>query len=55
MVVPRGFYLSTDDIFKHDSFSEPIWLENAGIDQDVSQSLGSIEASSNDNISFGSF
>jgi len=37
MVVPRGFYLSTDDIFKHDSFTEPIWLDNAGIDQDVSR------------------
>lgn len=35
MVVPRGFFVSTDDIFKQDSFSDPVWLDNAGIDQDV--------------------
>ena len=39
MVVPRGFFVSAavEDIFKQDSFSEPVWLDNAGIDQDVSQ------------------
>jgi beta-xylosidase len=37
MVVPRGFFVSTDDIFKQDSFSDPVWLDNAGIDQDVSR------------------
>jgi hypothetical protein len=33
---PRGFYVSTDDIFDDSKWSEPVYFEMLGIDQDVS-------------------
>jgi beta-xylosidase len=32
---PRGFYVSTDDIFDDSKWSEPVYFEMLGIDQDV--------------------
>jgi hypothetical protein len=36
MVPPRGFYVWTDDIWDSSSWSEPIFFDVTGIDQDVS-------------------
>jgi hypothetical protein len=35
-VTPRGFYVSTDDIFDETKWSEPVFFDMLGIDQDVS-------------------
>jgi len=32
---PRGFYVSTDDIYDDSKWSEPVYFEMLGIDQDV--------------------
>ncbi|KAJ4307729.1 hypothetical protein N0V94_009634, partial [Neodidymelliopsis sp. IMI 364377] len=34
-IFPRGFYVWTDDIEKADSWSDPIYFDNPGFDQDV--------------------
>lgn len=34
--MPRGFYISTDDIFDEASWSDPIYFDELGLDQDVS-------------------
>jgi beta-xylosidase len=34
-VTPRGFYVSTDDIFDDSKWSEPVFFDMLGIDQDV--------------------
>lgn len=33
----RGFYVSTDNIFDETTWSEPIYFDSLGIDQDVSR------------------
>ncbi|GFZ46640.1 hypothetical protein JCM24511_03860 [Saitozyma sp. JCM 24511] len=32
---PRGFFVYTDDIMKQDSWSDPVFIDNVGIDQDL--------------------
>jgi hypothetical protein len=34
---PRGFYVWTDDIEDESSWSEPVYFDQLGIDQDVSE------------------
>ena len=38
-IQPRGFYVSTDNIFDDKSWSDPIYFDMIGIDQDVSDAL----------------
>lgn len=33
---PRGFYVSTDNIWDDSTWSEPVYFDMLGIDQDVS-------------------
>ncbi|KAJ0426194.1 putative glycosyl hydrolase [Aspergillus carlsbadensis] len=35
IVIPRGFYVTTDDIWAQDSWSNPIYFDVPGIDQDL--------------------
>ncbi|RDW87084.1 glycoside hydrolase family 43 protein [Aspergillus mulundensis] len=35
IVIPRGFYVSTEDIWARDSWSEPVYFDVPGIDQDL--------------------
>ena len=35
-MIPRGFCVWTDDIFSNGSWSEPVFFDVPGIDQDVS-------------------
>jgi beta-xylosidase len=35
-VWPRGFYVKTKDLWKQDGFSEPVYFDMVGFDQDVS-------------------
>jgi beta-xylosidase len=39
-IFPRGFYVYTDDIWNSDAWSEPVYFDNAGFDQDVSSRDG---------------
>lgn len=36
IMIPRGFCVWTDDIFSNGSWSEPVFFDVPGIDQDVS-------------------
>ncbi|KAF4552547.1 Hypothetical protein D9617_9g023350 [Elsinoe fawcettii] len=35
IVIPRGFFVTTADIFAHDSWSDPVHFDVPGIDQDL--------------------
>ena len=35
-VWPRGFYVKTDDLWRKDGWSDPIYFDVVGFDQDVS-------------------
>ncbi|KAL2800860.1 glycosyl hydrolase [Aspergillus keveii] len=35
IVIPRGFYVTTDDIWAKDSWSSPVYFDVPGIDQDL--------------------
>ncbi|KAL2811878.1 glycosyl hydrolase [Aspergillus granulosus] len=35
IVIPRGFYVTTDDIWVRDSWSDPVYFDVPGIDQDL--------------------
>jgi hypothetical protein len=35
IVIPRGFYVSTSDIWTANSWSDPVFFDVPGIDQDV--------------------
>jgi beta-xylosidase len=35
----RGFYVSTDNIFDETTWSEPVYFDSLGIDQDVSRAV----------------
>jgi hypothetical protein len=39
IVIPRGFYVSTSDIWASNSWSDPVFFDVPGIDQDVSDAL----------------
>lgn len=44
ITIPRGFCVWTDDIFSNGSWSDPVFFDAPGIDQDVSPVLRNPDA-----------
>jgi hypothetical protein len=48
-IFPRGFYVYTDNIWDSNAWSDPVYFDNPGFDQDVSCDTWGLQRLYNDN------